>query len=160
MPPFFESAARQAALEAAAHLWVGTPFAANGRVRGPLGGACCHGLAWGVLEDAGFRFGVEMPLGLPAHATHSREEIVLPWLRARVVAGELVEIAPDVAALRPGDITTHRLGLVTHHIALVVPGGLLLETWSRRSAGLRSLADADATKRMTAVFRPLASCPF
>lgn len=158
---WFVTEARQAQLEAAAHLWVGTPFAHNGRVRGSRGGACCHGLAWGVLEDAGFTFGVPMPLGAAGHARHGRDDIMTPWLRGRVAAGELIEITPvDVSSLLPGDITTHRLGRITHHVALVVPGGLILETWSRRVAGLRSLADPDATKRMTAIFRPFNSCPF
>jgi hypothetical protein len=155
--PFFWSPQRLAALDAAAQAWMGTPFAHNGRVCGPLGGACCHGLVWGVLADAGFHFGEEMPLGFAAHARHSREEIVLPWLRLRCgVAGAFAEVTPATAAqLMPGDITTHRLGLCTHHVALVLPGRLLLETWSRRVAGVRSLDDADATKRMTAAFRPL-----
>jgi|GEM_PF-1075179 hypothetical protein len=155
--PFFRTPERLAALEAAAQAWVGTPFAHNGCVRGPLGGACCHGLAWGVLADAGWAFGEAMPLGKASHARHHREEIILPWLRARCGSGGLLaEISPvEVAQLQPGDITTHRFGLCTHHVALVVPGGFLLETWSRRSAGLRTLADATATKRMTAIFRPL-----
>lgn len=158
---YFESEKHQAALEAAAHLWIGTPFAHNGRVRGRNGGACCHGLAWGVLEDAGWSFEREMPLGYAGHARHGREEIMLPWLRERAREGYLEEILPATAEqLRAGDITTHRLGLVTHHVALVVPGRFLLETWSRRVAGLRSLEDADATKRMTAAFRPLFPPPF
>lgn len=159
--PFFWSPERQAALEAAAHLWIGTPFAHNGRVRGRDGGACCHGLAWGVLEEAGFRFGETMPLGFAGHARHGRDEVMLPWLDARCGAGgPLAHVTPaTVDQLLPGDITTHRLGTVTHHVALVVPGGFLLETWSRRCAGLRSLSDADATKRMTAVYRPLDLAP-
>ena len=159
--PFFWSAERLAALDAAAQAWIGTPFAHNGRVRGSLGGACCHGLTWGVLEDAGFRFGEAMPLGQASHARHSREEIILPWLRMRCGVGEpLMEVTPATASqLMPGDITTHRLGLCTHHVALVLPGRFLLETWSRRVAGVRTLDDADATKRMTAVFRPLDIAP-
>lgn len=155
--PFFSTEARLAALEAAGHAWIGTPFAHNGAVRGRLGGASCHGLVWGVLADAGWHAGEPMPLGQAGHARHSREEIMLPWLRSR--RGLFAEISPSAAPatslLQAGDVTTHRLGLCSHHVALVLPGDLLLEIWSRRPAGVRSLGDADATKRLTGIFRPL-----
>jgi hypothetical protein len=154
--PFFNTDARLADLEAAGHAWVGTPFAHNGQVRGRNGGAACHGLVWGVLAEAGWDAGEPMPLGRVGHARHSTEEIMLDWLRAR--PGMFAEIVPaTVAALRPGDLTTHRLGLSSHHVALVLPGDLLLEVWSRRPAAVRSLGDADTTKRMTGIFRPLRS---
>lgn len=155
--PFFSTPERCAALAEAARGWLGTPFAHNGRVRGPLGGACCHGLVWGVLADAGWQLPEAMPLGQAGHARHSSAEIVRPWLDARCGPSGALLRAEAVAVewLRPGDITTHRLGLCTHHVALVVPGGYQLETWSRRCAALRPLADPDATKRMTAAYRPL-----
>ena len=153
---YFSTPERLAALTAAGQAWIGTPFAHNGIVCGPQGGVSCHGLVVGVLAEAGWSLGEAFPTGQAGHARHSRLEVMLPWLRAR--PEKFAEISPvAVGSLLPGDITTHRLGLCSHHVALVLPGAWLLEVWSGRVAGVRSLVDADATKRLTGIFRPLAA---
>jgi hypothetical protein len=155
--PFFNTPERLAALDAAWPLWMGTPFAHLRRgvpVRGPRGGANCHALCWGVLTDAGWSMPIDLPLVSSNHAKHHTEEIMLEWFRAHPQI--FLEITPaEVALLQPGDLIPQKYGLVTHHLSLTVTRSLIIETFSGKQAGTRALADADATKRMQAIFRPL-----
>lgn len=157
-PPFFSTPERRAALTAAVARWEGTPFAHNGTVPGIDGGVSCHGLVWGVLASAGWVLPEPLPIGRADHARHSREEIMLPWLRARPQLFQ--EITPaEVRSLQPGDVMTHRFLMCSHHLTLATADGRMLEVWGGKRAGCRALGDADTTKRLTGIFRPLEITP-
>ena len=174
-PSWFDDPAAVAALRATAAALVGTPFAENSEVPGPLGGMDCVHLVHYVDRT----LGLIPPLTLPAYRVdvgqHVGRSLLLEafatmpelvarfrrvWRRTDELEGApLRELR---AALRPGDHLFFRHGRLPHHAGLYLGAGEFLHTLRRDGAHLMRL---DAVVRgwsilgqLQAVYRPLPSC--
>ena len=66
------------------------------------------------------------------------------------------EIIPaDFAALQAGDLFTIRLGLGSHHVAIMADAETVCHSWQGVGAHLERIADPKLQKRVTHIFRPI-----
>jgi len=153
--PFFSTPERLAALRAAADAWDGTPWAAGSCVKGERGGVCCHRLVMAVIAEAGFPITqTEIPNGTLNRATHFAGSVIADGLRN--MPDRFEEIAPaEWSALRAGDLFTIRLGLGSHHIAVMADHETVCHSWQGVGAHLERIADPKLQKRVTHIFRPI-----
>lgn len=151
--PFFRTASRIAALEAAATSWLGTPFAGNSAVKGPQGGVCCHRLVHCVLAESGWTAIDQVPSAPSALAWRTNEGVMLDWLRGR--PDLLQEFLPGGTEAVPGDVVVYQIGMCAHHMGVVLPQELLLHAWRRGGAQLSQYRDRQLASRAIALFRPM-----
>jgi cell wall-associated NlpC family hydrolase len=152
--PFFNSPERLAALRAAADSWDGTPWAAGSGVKGARGGVCCHRLVTGILVDAGFPITQEeVPGGTLNRATHFPGSVMADWLRAHPDRFE--EFPANPTTLQAGDLLTIRLGLGSHHIAIMADHLYVAHSWQGVGAHIGRIVEPKLLSRITHIFRPI-----
>lgn len=105
------------AVAAQAMKWVGTPFAHQGRVRGPAGGVDCVGLPIGVAEE----LGIELPIGVYEALAYPSDPSSEELMRVVSLACEPVEV------LMPGRVAVFWWVHPTRpkHVGIVVEGGFV-----------------------------------
>ena len=160
MTPYFSTPERVDALVAAARAWEGTPFAPGGSARGTA--ASCIGLAAGVLAQAGWVLGEELPRVSAGWGRHHTLERMRPWLRARPGRFAVVTETEDAAAaagalpmIQPGDLIVVNLDLIPHHVAVALPGWRALQTVPRLGAHVVTYTDPALARLLRGVYRPL-----
>jgi hypothetical protein len=153
--PFYRTPERRAALIAAAHSWLHTPFAENCAVRGPQGGVdCVHFLA-AVHAEAGACEPIELPV-LPVEQVrswhvHHAESKILEWFGRPELRGRVRRL-DDGEPMMAGDMPVLRLEQTEHHLALwaapslyhvAIPAGVVAH----------SVRDPEILKRVRCVYR-------
>lgn len=160
MTPYFVTPERIQALAHAAVAWDGTPFARWGAVRGTA--ASCHGLVYGLLGDAGWSLGEDLPRVAASWARDHVDEVMRPWLRAR--RDRLLEVAHwevpadvDLAVISAGDVLVAQLALdlVPHHMGIALEGGQAMQVLPRVAAHRVALGDPTVCSALRGVYRPL-----
>lgn len=152
-PEHPEHRRRLCALVAAGRLWNATPFFAHSSAPGPDGGVDCVHLAAALLAAAGFRPPGKIPRFSMDWADHRETSPLLCWLRER--PEHFAELAPDVAAIMPGDCLCFRLGRVPHHLGVAMPRRQLMHALQPYGAAFSPLDDSAFSKALAAIFRPL-----
>jgi cell wall-associated NlpC family hydrolase len=135
----------RAAVVAEAESWIGTPYRAAQRVKGPAGGVDCLTLVVEVYERTGVVPHHDVPFY--PHDWHLHRDI------ERYLNGVL-EYACEVAVPRPGDVVLFRFGRCFAHGGIVTHWPRLVHAWN--GAGVVP-ADADQPllgKRPRRFFNP------
>lgn len=111
----------EAALNAAALSWLGTPFCSNSCVKGA--GVCCHFLVGAILSEAGWTDlrPEQLPRMPSNYARYGGQSAVVDWFRG-AGAARFVELPLTAGGMEPGDLGAVRLGRVSHHLVMVLPG--------------------------------------
>jgi hypothetical protein len=79
--PFFSSPERIASLDKAAVAWLGTPFRAHNRARGPRGGVDCGNLIQELMLEAGFLVQrLDLPRPPTDYGQHNAASLVCEFL--------------------------------------------------------------------------------
>mgnify|MGYP001232473593 CR=1 FL=1 len=139
----FIATADLARLRTAAEAWVGTPYAADGCVKGA--GCSCQLLPSAVLHELGH---THPPA--PARGTLRKVEL-LPAMRAWLEAHpeHFAPVALD--AIAPGDVLLINAG--TGHLALALERGDMLHVWQHTGAHIS--ARANIVTRIVGAWRPV-----
>lgn len=151
MSPFFQAPDRQAALEAAAAAWVGTPFMPNGAVRGA--GVSCQKLVGEIYKACGF-----LPVDFKiddgpmdwGHA-HTAEESLIAQFVAKQ-KDRMQEVgAPAVA----GDLVGFRIGGCIQHLGVALKDRRFVHCLRPEGVMIRRLDDATYMRRIEKIWRPV-----
>ncbi len=159
MTPFFNTPERQEALLAGARKWEGTPFAPASAVCGPRGGACCHRACAAVWIEGGLPITQdELPDAPLNRANNHLGSMIGDWLAANPERFQAV--SPGWESLQPGDLIIVVNGIGGHHVAVVLPGGLMVQSFQKIGVHITRVDhEARATRLrkglVYAVYRPL-----
>ena len=144
---WFNTPERLRRLEESALSWVGTPFAANSRAKGPRGGVSCQMLA----EQIYLECGVPVPsvprgsMSWSAHSTISRIEKYLDGL-----PDILIPVDEDIL---PGDLMGYRIGGCVHHVALALERRRLIHCMRAASTTICRIDDPTFKSRLCRIWR-------
>ncbi len=87
MKYFFEDIDHVAALLEEAESWVGTPFMAYGKAKGPGGGVDCARICEAVMINCGVVEPFEFPMTPMDYTMHNDRSLVLEYLRGQIKTG-------------------------------------------------------------------------
>jgi cell wall-associated NlpC family hydrolase len=181
---WFNSVARIEAMEQAAREWVGTPFVANSRAKGPRGGTCCHMLAEQLYIEAGYPLNLSAPDASMRWSDTHRDSLIECFLNERSdifaalrygdqksevrshLTSDLRPPTSDLSQLtsdlRPptseipisGDIIGFRIGGCVHHVGVVLPGGRFIHCMRGIGTKICNLSDPTYSRRIEKIWRP------
>lgn len=145
---WFRTAERVAALEAAAAVWLGTPYCQSGAIRNS--GASCHRLAGAVLADAGF----PIPAVPERGATLKRDyqSAMIEWL---ATCGAFVPLVLAFDRPEVGDVLVADLGIGHIGLCLGGDGPQVLQVLRGQPVHVTTFADPRLRGRLRAAFRPI-----
>jgi cell wall-associated NlpC family hydrolase len=121
MKPYFEQKERQAALEAEASRWEGTPYFANAASRGH--GVGCVELVHELWVAVGAIPRLELPRYQTDFAHHSTQTQLLRFLLDHPALHGRLLFTPWLGRRLPGDLFGVRAGQVDHHLACALRDG-------------------------------------
>lgn len=150
-PTWFNSVKRIQALEKTAAAWVGTPFVANSRVKGPQGGVSCQMLVEQLYIEAGHN---QIPFGADAASmrwseTH-RDSLIEKFFSSHP---DFFRSVPHSSRL-PGDIVGFRLGGCVHHLGVALLNGRFIHSMRGLGTKICNLTDPTYAKRIDKIWRP------
>lgn len=144
MKPLIETHEEAARLREIALSWIGTPWVADGAVKGT--GASCSMLPYAVLAE----FGHEAPLPPSRQGILKRDILptMLTWL------GEHTDCYGEIARaeIGCGDVLVFDFGI--GHLALALGGTDMLHAWQTSGAHLSNFKDAKMASRLLRAWRP------
>ena len=146
MTPLLITPEDAARLRSLAQAWEGTPWVAEGCIRGT--GASCTGLPYGILAE----FGHVAP-ALPTRIGLPKSEILptcLAWLNSHP---ELYQPVAETAVIRAGDVLIFDLGI--GHAALATGGTEMFHSWQSMGAHFGNFSDVKLAKRLRGAWRPI-----
>jgi len=147
---WFNSSERIGRLQFKAAKWIGTPFFCNGNTPGPDGGVSCQKLVCEIYREVGFA-SREVPNVKMAHAQFSSRSLVEQFM------GGLQDLFNPVSVSNvpaPGDLIALRIRRVSHHLGIVMPGGMFIHAMAHVGTILSSLDDPTYSGRLMAIWRP------
>jgi cell wall-associated NlpC family hydrolase len=149
MHPFINSPEEAAALVAEAKSWVGTPYAADGAVKGT--GVSCSMLPYAILADCG----LVLPPP-PRRGTMLKIE-TLPAMLGFMLAhtGNHFEAVDGLGAIRAGDVALFDAGM--GHMTLAIDTANMIHSWQHRGAHISTIAGAPVLKHLKGIWRPIVS---
>ena len=170
METWFNTVQRIEALEAAARSWIGTPFVANSRVKGPRGGTCCHMLAEQLYLEAGYPLAFRVPAGSMKWSDISKSSLIEQFFDTQIDIFEQVEPAPEsFQALEeklpmlgkaergngtlPGDVVGFKIGGCVHHVGVVLSRGQFVHCMRGVGTKISNLNDPTYALRMEKTWR-------
>lgn len=145
MTPLISTPEDAARLRLIAQSWVGTPWTADGAVKGT--GASCSMLPYAVLTE----FGHASPTP-PSRRDVLKCEIMRvmeTWMREKVAFFVPVEI-PQITA---GDVLLINCGI--GHMALATGGTEILHSWQTTGAHFAQYTERTILKRLEKAWRPI-----
>lgn len=143
--PLIESTASAARLREIAAGWAGTPWVAEGCIRGT--GASCTGLPYGILRE----FGMEIPQ--PRSRIGLAKSEVLPACRAFLDSHPDLFAPVSCGVTRAGDVLLYDCGI--GHLALCTGPDEIIHSWQHTGAHFGTTAEARLASRLRGVWRPL-----
>jgi len=155
---FFSSAEHIASLEKAAVGWLGTPFRAHNRARGPRGGVDCGNLIQELMLEAGFLAArLDLPRPPTDYGQHNAASLVCEFLETHpALAGRIEKLTdPGVLAVpMPGDILGIRVGRCVHHLWIALPDGRVVQALKPHGVSIQPIAEIRS--RIEVIYRPIA----
>lgn len=149
MKPFFESHDRRVKLVHSALEWLGTPFAPHAAVKGA--GVDCVWLAARIYIESGFLAEFNPPDYTMDGGAHNDLSPVLNWIER---SGKFQQM--EDGELQIGDLLCFRMGRSVHHVGVVMTATTFLHVYRGYPVMESRLDDPTWSKRLAAVFRPLA----
>lgn len=155
MTPFFNTPERIAALVAAADALEGTPFAPGGCIAGPRGGMCCHRSVIWVLEHAGFPVHQwQIADGPMTRGTHHVGSAMAAWLDTQ--SDRFMPLQMESwESLQAGDVLIIRNGVGSHHAALLLAQGRVLQSFQQIGVHIVTGVYEQRRRLITHVYRPI-----
>ena len=153
MKSWFSTEEKIDALESSARAWVGTPFVANSRIKGPSGGTCCHMLAEQIYLDAGLELPFVAPSGSMKWSDVSRTSLVAKFLDEQKETFQALEI--DVEETQVGDIVGFKIGGCVHHVGIVLKDMKFIHCMRGLGTAIFSLHSPTYKQRIKRIWRPL-----
>lgn len=138
------------ALERAAQSWLGTPFGANAKVKGPGGGVSCQMLACEILTEVGCIKDECPPPAMMSWARHQRESLIVPYMDGHPRFARLDPSEP----LLPGDVLGFKIQSCVHHMGVVLPAKRFAHVWMQTGVLISLLTDPTYSKRLAMSWRP------
>jgi cell wall-associated NlpC family hydrolase len=156
--PFFSSPERISTLDKAAVGWLGTPFRAHNRARGPRGGVDCGNLIQELMLEAGFLAErLDLPRPPTDYGQHNAASLVCDFLETHpALTGRIAKLT-DPAVLdapMPGDILGIRVGRCVHHLCIALPSGRFVQALQPHGVTIQPLAEIQS--RIEVIYRPIA----
>jgi cell wall-associated NlpC family hydrolase len=148
MKPFVSTPEQADAIRSLANQWLGTPYAADGAVKGS--GVSCHMLPSIILVEAGF-----------AHPTPPRRGRMLrcellPAMLAWLQAHKETHFTPIVGTpAQAGDVLLFDAG--TGHLALALDEHNVIHSWQRQGAHVSNFRIPTLLSRLKGIWRPAVS---
>lgn len=150
-PSWFNSVTRIAALELSAQSWIGTPFSANGRVKGAAGGTSCQKLAEAIYREAQF-CDLETPNVSMSHAKHSPVSIIERFMNDQPKFRRIIVRRDEI---RAGDLIGFFIFRTVHHVGVALSGGSFVHACDGAEVKISNLSDPTWGQRMGPIWRPL-----
>ena len=151
MQTWFNSPERIAALEAAAKSWVGTPFVANSRIKGPRGGVSCQMLAEQLYIESGLVITFAAPSAPMRWSETHRDSIIEQFLDEQHDIFQ--SLSPDSCPLIPGDIVGFKIGGCIHHMGVALERGRFIHAMRGIGTQIYNLNDPTYAKRISRIWR-------
>jgi cell wall-associated NlpC family hydrolase len=145
MKPLIQTPEDIARLRAIADSWVGTPWVADGAVKGT--GVSCSMLPYAALAEYGH--GAPLP---PKRATITKREI-FPLMERWVAEHPEFYVRVDQNDIRAGDVLIFYIGI--GHMALAFGDGVFLHCWQTAGVHFSNLANGALSDRLKSVWRPI-----
>lgn len=142
---FFSVSENRSRLSEIAVSWVGTPFHANGVVKGLNGGVSCVGLVFGIGVELGLVQDqeIELPEGPVAVEWHRHNETSLlneffrsPNIRRHI---KLVDLEED--NLQVGDLITFKIDQTENHLGWLIDADHIIHCHRRKGVLVTSMID-------------------
>jgi cell wall-associated NlpC family hydrolase len=156
--PFFSSPERIAFLDKAAVGWLGTPFRAHNRARGPRGGVDCGNLIQELMLEAGFLAArLDLPRPPTDYGQHNAASLVCGFLETHpALTGRIAKLTDpdDLASPQPGDILGIRVGRCVHHLCIALDGGRFVQALKPHGVTIQPIAEISS--RIEVIYRPIA----
>jgi cell wall-associated NlpC family hydrolase len=146
MTPLVATPADADRLRALALAWRGTPWVAEGALRGT--GASCTGLPYGILAE----FGHQAPV--PPSRLGIRKKDILETCRTWLAAHPDRYAPVSLAQIQPGDVLLFDCGI--GHMAIALGGTEVLHSWQTTGAHVANFAEHRLASRLVGAWRPLA----
>jgi cell wall-associated NlpC family hydrolase len=153
MQTWFNTPERIAALEAAAKSWVGTPFVANSRVKGPRGGVSCQMLAEQLCIESGLTVPLAPAAPMRWSETH-RDSLIEQFLDEQTnIFQSLSTDSCPLTSIAPGDIVGFRIGGCCHHMGVALERGRFIHAMRGIGTQIYNLNDPTYGKRISKIWR-------
>lgn len=155
MQTWFKSVDRIKALELASREWVGTPFVANSRVKGPRGGVCCHMLAEQLYIEAGYPLPFRVPSGSMKWSDVQKESLIEQFFDKRTdIFHTLATCRSPLVAILPGDVIGFKIGGCVHHVGIALLSGRFIHSMRGLGTKIFNLNDPTYESRIEKIWRP------
>ena len=144
--PFFSVSENRSRLSEIANSWVGTPFHANGCVKGPNGGTSCVGLVYGVAAELGLVSEdneIELPEGPVAVEWHKHSETSLlnEFFRSPKIRKHLKLVDTEHDTLEIGDLLAFKIDGIEHHLGWLIDELHVIHCNRRKGVVIASFLD-------------------
>lgn len=143
--PYFALAENRDRLRKVALSWLGTPFHAQGRVKGPSGGVSCVGLIYLMAVEIGLITADEIefppaPVGWPQHHEISLlgEFFRSPEIRQHVKRVDLED------GLMVGDLIPLKIKLAEHHLCQVIDEKHVIHCHRKKGVLISSIVNIES----------------
>jgi cell wall-associated NlpC family hydrolase len=147
MRPLIQTEADSVRLRTIALSWLGTPWTADGAVKGT--GVSCSTLPWAILHE----FGHAAP-AVPSRRTILKRDILVA-IQSFLNAHPEHYLAVEQKDAAPGDILLIYAGI--GHAALVLGGCEMIHCWQKGGVHRSTFADQKFATRIVGVWRPVVS---
>jgi cell wall-associated NlpC family hydrolase len=161
MDSWFNTPERIAALEAAAKSWVGTPFVANSRIKGPRGGVSCQMLAEQLYLESGLAIPFTAPSAPMRWSETHRDSLIERFLNSQTQLFQSLEvpnpqspISNPQSPIAPGDIVGFKIGGCVHHLGTALERGRFIHAMRGIGTQIYNLNDPTYEKRISKIWRP------
>lgn len=155
MKPFFASPERQAALDAEARTWKGTPYFANQASKGH--GVGCVELQHELWVACGAIPRLDLPRYLVDWGQHATDPQLLRFLLDHAALKGRLVFVPILDRLRPGDLLACRSGRTDHHLAQVIRWGHVVHAVENHGVIIHDHAEVKFASRVLYALRLLES---
>jgi hypothetical protein len=144
-PSYFSVSDQQSRLRDAALSWVGTPFHANGRVKGPNGGVSCVGLVYAISLEIGLI--AEGEINLPdapiAWHNHNDFSLLADFFRSPEVRSRIKRM-PDKDHYEVGDLITLKVKRAEHHLCWLIEENKVIHCHMKKGVMVSHLKNLEA----------------
>lgn len=148
---WYNSPARIASLDTAAHRWLGTPFRENSAACGKGGGVSCHNLAAALYFETGCMACFDVPRGsVRDFLKPGSRNAIIDYIDAHLLGRFAIADGEDPL---PGDLIVMRMGRTALHMGVVLPGGAFIHVLVFRGAMISRLDDS-TYQPLAAIRRP------
>jgi hypothetical protein len=154
MTPYFASDERVQSLSRIVASWLGTPFHAHGRVKGPRGGCSCESLAFSIgLESGWIPSTIAQPRGRLSHWRVHRKSLIVPFIES-ALSPFLAPLSGRKDELRAGDViwfTTDNC----EHLGTLVNSHEFVHAYIDCGVILSRIDDATYLSHISKAWRPI-----